>query len=240
MDDGDLSAHVLRAREVLDLASTTASRVLDFGAGEGHLVAALHSLGVDASGVEPSAAGRQEARRRYGIELGETLPAEPAAPAPDLIVLLHSLEHVVDPVGVLRALGSRLAPRGSILIEVPNAASFEMLLPAGRRKILDLPVHLYHFTPRSLSTVVEASGLRVLRRTLTNPQWLERILALRTPRESVSEHETKTGGGGCDERSLLRSTWRSGVLPWIRSRAPGWKFQLVAAAGSAGRTNGID
>jgi SAM-dependent methyltransferase len=202
---------------------------LDFGAGVGHLVAALRSLGVDAVGVEPSIAGRERARRRYGVDLSETLPEAGSSPAPDLVVLLHSLEHVPDPVAVLRSLAARLAPRGAMFIEVPNAASSEMWFAERRRQILDLPVHLYHFTPASLSRIVETAGLRVTDVRLTNPDWLERMLARRANGGRRVESAVGTAGE-VGTSNALRRTWRSRVLPWVRSRSAGWKFQLVAQA----------
>jgi SAM-dependent methyltransferase len=227
MDADEWQAHVLRAREILERSPVSVRRVLDFGAGVGHLVAALRSLGVDAVGIEPSLAGRERARRRYGVELLETLTEAGSSPAPDLVVLLHSLEHAPDPVAALRSLGARLAPGGAVFIEVPNAASFEMWFAERRRQILDLPVHLYHFTPASLSRIVQSAGLRVTEVRLTNPDWLERILARRPNGGRRVENGAGTGGEVRGSRTLRR-TWRSRVVPWIRSRSPGWKFQLVA------------
>src|SRR2546421_5871243 len=74
MDDGVFEESTLRAREILEQSKQPVRKILDFGAGEGHLVAAFRTLGVEAEGVETSPAGRSEARRRYGIELWATLP----------------------------------------------------------------------------------------------------------------------------------------------------------------------
>src|SRR5438309_1831145 len=83
--------------------------------------------------------GRWEARRRYGIALWESLPATSPRDR-DVIVLLHSLEHMQQPALVLRSLLGWLAPGGALFIEVPNAQSFEMLRAKRRKMILDLPL----------------------------------------------------------------------------------------------------
>ncbi len=231
MDDGVVEGATLRAREILEQSKRPVRRILDFGAGEGHLVAAFRALGIDARGVEPSPAGRSEARRRYGIELWEALP-ETRPRDCDAIVLVHSLEHVEDPLRTLRSLLGWLAPGGTVFIEVPNVKSFEMLRPERRRIILSLPIHLYHFTPKTLGAVLEAAGFRVVCAKLTNPAWLEWLLALRA-RMNGAQKARSLAAPATDPVSSqpvgsFRRRWRQEILPWIRSRFPGWTFQVVA------------
>lgn len=232
MDDGVFTHASARAGDLAEIVGRPVRRVLDFGAGEGHLVAAFRSLGLAADGVEPSIAGRDDARSRYGIELGQALP--PATDDRyDLIVLQHVLEHVGDPVTVLRELAERLDPVGSMFIEVPNASSFEMLRPARRRGILDLPLHLYHFTPHTLSAVLAAAGLEAVRVSLTNPDWLEWLFAFRAVRRPAGEEIEKSLQHGVHPRSTadrpsLRRAWRERVLPAVRRWSPGWRFWVLA------------
>ena len=72
---------------------------------------------------------------------------------------------------------------------------------------------------------------RVAEVTLTNPAWLERLLARRAasaaptgPSRTAPLGEGRVGAGA----SPLRAAWRNHLLPWIRSRSAGWKFQVVA------------
>jgi SAM-dependent methyltransferase len=236
MDDGVQSEAAYRAQQLLEGRRGRLRRVLDFGAGEGHLVAAFRALGVEADGVESSEAGRREARRRYGIDTWAELPADPARDR-DLIILCHSLEHVLDPLGVLRTLRGHLAADGELLIEVPNIASFEMLRPARRRVILDLPAHLFHFTPKTLESLLAAAGFVVTQIRLTNPAWLEWLFALRASvRRVASGRGTKADedrGGNVEmvDQHLrgVRRHWRAVLLPWIRCASPGWAFQVMAS-----------
>jgi SAM-dependent methyltransferase len=231
-----------RAAEIMARVPTRPSRVLDWGAGQGHFVAALRRLGLDAEGVEPSPSAREAACVAYGIELRPTLPA---AGCYDLITLIHSLEHVPDPAGVLAALARCAAPGGVLFIEVPHAASFEMWRPARRRQILSLPAHLVHFTPASLCRLVESVALKVEAVHLINPDWLEWLFALRAglKRGSARPRDTRVyvqGSGGMAPESVtasgVRSLWRTSLLPRIREHSPGWRFQVVARVppGAAG------
>jgi SAM-dependent methyltransferase len=231
MSDGAFSDTSARAADIAGSVGHRVRRVLDFGAGEGHLVAAFRSLGVIADGVETSAAARDQARRQYGIELGHALELG-GHERYDLIVLQHSLEHVAHPVVVLRQLAGLLDPRGSMIIEVPNASSFEMLRPSRRKSILDLPVHLYHFTPRTLSDVLAAAGLRTVRVSLTNPDWLEWLFAFRAVGHEAGDKAEESSPLGAVPPILAprfsRRAWRERVLPAVQRWSPGWRFRVLA------------
>ncbi len=154
-----------------------------------------------------------------------------------LVTLIHSLEHVVDPVGTLTELRAAVEPGGLVFIEVPHAGSVDIWWPRRRREILDLPVHLYHFVPATLVRVVERAGLRVTELRLSNPDILEWALnkrALWRNVERVREEigpGTEVGSGSSPSNAALgsvRSLWASRVLPWVRRRFPGGKLQLLA------------
>ena len=200
------SAWVDRAREIVESLPRRPASVLDFGAGEGHLVHALRRRGLVAEGVEPFPAGRQAARERYGIELLEEPPVHGRF---DLVTLVHALEHVP---------------------EVPNVASVDMHRSSRRREILDLPVHLFHFAPRTLVRVIEKAGLKTLDLRLSNPDALEWLLARRAPRrpESAAPDQPAPAARPVHPPSTVRASWRR-LLPWLRQRLPGSRIQAVAA-----------
>lgn len=222
------------------------ARVLDFGAGEGHAVAALRRLGYAAEGIEPSATGRAGARRRYGFELWSALesPASGCPPSFDLVIALHSLEHVVDPLATLRDLTNQVCPGGHVALEVPHADSADLWFPRERERILSLPAHLYHFTPQTLTRVVERAGLVVVEIVLSNPLLLERAFAWRAARHAATSSRARLVAPLAPEHGHpsdtpapveaptptygLRALWARRVLPALRQRWPGYKFQLLA------------
>jgi SAM-dependent methyltransferase len=213
-------------------------RVLDFGAGQGHLVAAFRGLGLIADGFEPSPVAREIAHRLHGLALAKELGAQSGY---DLVTALHSLEHVPNPLEVLRHLREALRPGGFLLAEVPHADSFEMWRPARRRLILDLPAHLYHFTPETLQVMLQRARYDVLDVRLTNSDALEWALALRArlkgrggrgPR--VAGQAEVPGNPVGQERGAGVGLWHGRVLPWLRRRLPGWKFQVLARRADGG------
>jgi len=222
------AAWVDRAREIVESLPRHPDSVLDFGAGEGHLVHALRQRGLAADGVEPFPAGRQAAREHYGLELLEEPPAHGRF---GLVTLVHALEHVAEPVATLACLAKLLEPGGQVFIEVPNAASIDMHRSSRRREILDLPVHLFHFAPRTLERVIEKAGLKTLELRLSNPDLLEWLLARRRARSDAStapDPAASTAPPAVHHPSVLRASWRR-LLPWLRQRLPGSRIQAVAA-----------
>jgi len=131
------------------------SRVLDIGASSGSFLRALqqefHAEGV---GVEPGNAYRALAEAQ-GLSMVESLP-ELIASKPDrfdLVSLMHVLEHLPDPVRVLRQIREDLlAPQGWLLLEVPNFYahnSYEL-------------AHLSCFTPHSVQEALTKAGYEVI------------------------------------------------------------------------------
>lgn len=94
-------------------------RLLDFGCGTGHLLRRLgghfETYGYDAS---PHARNRCRLNAPDAIVLEEWESI--AQRSLDLIVALHTLEHLDKPAPVVQALAARLAPGGLLLCVVPN------------------------------------------------------------------------------------------------------------------------
>src|SRR5262249_10874538 len=80
----------------------------------------------------------------------------------DVVSAFHVLEHVPDPVAVVRRMLAWLAPGGIVIVEVPNAGGFGASLFGRAWSGLELPRHLSHFTPESLERAVAQAGGRVI------------------------------------------------------------------------------
>ena len=223
MGEAARSEWAARAQGILAALPQMPGRVLDVGAGAGHFVQAVRELGLQAEGVEPSAAGRQAARRMYGLDLLAEMPDRPHSY--DLVSLVHALEHMPDPLARLAGMRHLLSPdHGALFIEVPHAGSVEMW--TGRRaEILDLPAHLFHFVPQTLTPLVTAAGLHVDRVGLSNPSFLEAGLGLwarMSPRRrpTLMAHDPRPPGRVAFAKARL--------LESVRGAFPGWKFLVVA------------
>ena len=161
-----------RIRLVAALLGGRSGRVLDVGCGKGLLLRGLQERGWEVVGTELS-----EVSSRFAAGLGipvhrVCLEEYPGTPGNfDVITLYHSLEHMVDPLRTLKAAHRLLRPGGYLVVEVPNFGSWYARLFRGAWFFLDVPRHLYHFTPHTLGRLVDAAGFRIARETLHNTQY---------------------------------------------------------------------
>ncbi len=146
-------------------------RLLDVGAADGLLSRLFTERGWRVTAIERdpdrAAGGRAFCERMVVADLDREVPA--LDERFDLIVYADVLEHLVDPLKILRALDARLAPGGRVIVSMPNVAHLwvRLSLLLGRfdyadRGILDR-THVRFFTERSLRQLLAAAGLEVAR-----------------------------------------------------------------------------
>jgi 2-polyprenyl-3-methyl-5-hydroxy-6-metoxy-1,4-benzoquinol methylase len=99
--------------------------ILEMGPAEGVMTNLLAAMGKRLTLLEGSARFCEDLRRRFPRATVAHALFEDYRPGEqfDCIVLGHVLEHVLDPVGILRAARSWLKPEGRVLAAVPNARS---------------------------------------------------------------------------------------------------------------------
>jgi SAM-dependent methyltransferase len=134
-------------------------KLLDFGCGYGKLLRRMSAAGWDVTGLDFSDQA-VNAVRAAGITAHQgTLPhPQLASHSFDAVTMEHALEHVPDPLPVLRAAREVLRPGGALLVHVPNFSSWEVQQFRGDAIQIDLPRHLLHFEPASLGKMLEAAG----------------------------------------------------------------------------------
>lgn len=152
------------------LALITDGPVLDIGCGDGLLLSLLKERGIEAEGIDisPEAAARC-------TELGLTARTyDPAQtfPFPDgafeTVVLLDVLEHVYDPVALLKE-AARVS-RAAVIVGVPNFSSLPARIQVlfGRVPENNQPNkgHVYWFNDHVLHGVARSAGLEERRRLM--------------------------------------------------------------------------
>ncbi|MEO6027494.1 MAG: class I SAM-dependent methyltransferase [Candidatus Binatia bacterium] len=139
--------------------------VLDVGCGDGKLLVALAAEGFRGTGVELHS--RVDERLPPGSTIKVFVGTLEQARFPDasfrVVILRHVLEHVRDPLATLTEVRRLIEPGGHLVIAVPNLASWQSRVSRHRWFHLDLPRHLFHFTPASLALALERTGFRVAR-----------------------------------------------------------------------------
>ena len=134
-------------------------RLLDFGCGSGTFLRRMAALGWDVTGLDFSEA-TVEAVRKTGVKAhAGTLPhPDLKAQSFDLVTMRHALEHVPEPRSILSAALDLLVPGGMIEIQVPNFDSWEIEHFQDAADTLDLPRHLLHWEPKTLSAMLAKCG----------------------------------------------------------------------------------
>jgi 2-polyprenyl-3-methyl-5-hydroxy-6-metoxy-1,4-benzoquinol methylase len=136
-------------------------RILDVGCGAGFFLRALDPAIWERWGVEIGPASASVADRHVGpgrVFAGRLADANLRAGAFDVVTFWASLEHLVAPrveLGLARAL---LAPRGLLVVQVPNAESAQARRFGPDWFALDVPRHRYHFSPETLARLLGESG----------------------------------------------------------------------------------
>jgi SAM-dependent methyltransferase len=140
-----------------------AGRYLDVGCGSGAGLGVARALGWQVTGIEVDEFAARKARQFTDeLYVGDVLEAPFVAARFDLVTAFHVLEHVVDPVAVVRRMVDWLAPGGLLVVEVPNAGGLGAAFFGRAWSGLELPRHLSHFTPETLERTVRAAGGRVI------------------------------------------------------------------------------
>lgn len=145
-------------------------RVLEVGCSAGMVSAALQAQGCRVTGIEIDPAAARAAQpfcERVLVGDIEQMDLATVGRDYDVLLLADVLEHLREPVPVLRSLGRLLAGEGYAVISVPNVANWAMRLAllAGRwsytdRGILDR-THLRFFTLKTLRAAIREAGFTI-------------------------------------------------------------------------------
>jgi 2-polyprenyl-3-methyl-5-hydroxy-6-metoxy-1,4-benzoquinol methylase len=159
--------------DLLDWAGRSGRRVLEVGCGAGANAEWLRSHGAGwIEGVEPHgpsaelATGRYDRVHRATIEETVDLLQGPF----DLMICADVLEHLVDPLNVLRGLRQQAHPGSALVVSVPNVRHYRaiarIVVGHGFRPevsgVFD-STHLRFFTRANLAALLRNSGWSPLR-----------------------------------------------------------------------------
>jgi len=161
---------------VMWLNGSRPGKLLDVGCGNGQFLAAMRELGWEVVGVEPDGQAVKVAQERFGLNVYESVLEEIGFPDDtfDAITMNHVVEHLPDPIGTLRECKRILKKGGRLVVTVPNIESLGHRLYRDAWRGLEVPRHLFLFSPRTLRVCAESSGLQVLelRTTARTARWM--------------------------------------------------------------------
>ncbi|MGJ4748410.1 class I SAM-dependent methyltransferase, partial [Leptospira sp. SA-E8] len=193
---------------------------LDVGCSEGVFFGALRDIGYgeEMYGVEPNPEFAAFAARQTGARVYPSLDG--LTERFDLITLSHVFEHFLRPDEFLREIRKNLSETGLLYIDVPDVNEYASLA--------DLHIaHLYHFSSRTLTELLEVSGFKVVACEAHRPPHHPRSVRL------VAMH-TNAGGGGTiaigkeTEREAWQAVRKTPVYRYLlRRKLAGFKLLRV-------------
>ena len=132
-------------------------KILDLGSGTGHMAKSFIEKGFEAVCVEPS----KEARKiltKYELVNYPYLNDIPEVEKFDAIVLSEVIEHLPDPVEILKEAKERLANLGVIFITTPCVRGIKSILRLKNSAAYAEPTHIHFFTSNSLEKCLQLAG----------------------------------------------------------------------------------
>ena len=148
-----------RAREIIKISSKKKGKLLDIGCALGFFIACLKRYGWEVAGVESSEWSANFAKEKLGLNVFRgTIEEIEFTGYFNVITMYHLLEHLPNPLGILRKVSKILANDGLLVIKGPNLASFDRIWHGKNWWSYHLPFHFYHFTPRTYRMLLEKAG----------------------------------------------------------------------------------
>jgi 2-polyprenyl-3-methyl-5-hydroxy-6-metoxy-1,4-benzoquinol methylase len=147
-------------REMLQKHSS-GGNLLDLGCGAGNFLKGMQMPGWNLYGIEmsPDTAKAAELTTSAKVFCGDILAADFPDGHFDAITCFHVFEHVYEPRQVMERVAKWLKPGGIFYLYVPNIGAAEARLFGSYWYPLELPRHLYHFSPNSLRKLARVVGL---------------------------------------------------------------------------------
>lgn len=153
----------MRKRTAFVTRAMAGGRLLDVGCGAGIFLDAMQRLpGWQVEGLELKESVAEAVSKRLNIPVfggtleGASYPAESF----DAVTMFDVLEHVLDVNATLKEVARILRPGGVFVARVPNWSSFDRSLFDSAWAGYDAPRHIYVFSQRTLTALLEKQGLQ--------------------------------------------------------------------------------
>jgi len=155
-----IKKEVMRWKKIL----TSQSKVLEIGCGCGELLNCFYKIGkFDVVGIEQNEYICKFAKEKYGLEIinADIEEYDLGEKEYDLVLMQHVLEHLKDPISVIRKIHKSLKENGYLVIWIPFFDSLEQKIFGKYWAGFDAPRHLYFFSVDKIREVLTNHGFSV-------------------------------------------------------------------------------
>lgn len=161
---GDNSPGRWRNRKKTLIQHKQRGAILDLGCSSGAFLKALGSKEWDLYGIDMSIESAKRAQAESGTKVfvGDILDGPFPHSTFDAITCFHVFEHLYKPREVLSKVFEWLKPGGIFYVLVPNIDSAGAHIFRSYWYALELPRHVFHYSPKSLSMMASSFGFEVV------------------------------------------------------------------------------
>jgi 2-polyprenyl-3-methyl-5-hydroxy-6-metoxy-1,4-benzoquinol methylase len=156
--------HRHRAQPILNLLQPyrKVGTLLEVGCAAGFFLKVAEENGWTVQGVEIMAPAVEYARTSLGLNVfeGTLEQAQLAADSFDVVVMIETVEHLLDPAQALGEAYRVLRTGGIIWVAVPNLNSIMRSLMGVDWSVLSPAEHLYYFTVETLEKMLRKAGFQ--------------------------------------------------------------------------------
>ncbi|MDV7340803.1 class I SAM-dependent methyltransferase [Terasakiella sp. A23] len=135
-------------------------KLLDVGCGAGYFLSYLTDHGVDCRGLEVTKGLAQYCQKR-GLNVDATDLGDEADGTYDVIVMFDVLEHVYNPVELLKTANRKLKDNGYLILYTPNIHSLSFELMGAAENVLLPFEHVCFYDEKSFNLLAEKSEFNV-------------------------------------------------------------------------------
>lgn len=152
-------------RTLLSKLHPTRGKLLEVGSCLGFLLDFFRRDGWDVLGVEPDRYGCRHAAGKLGIEVVNSTLEDAKLPSDsvDVVLMMHVIEHVPDPLGSLREINRILKPGGHLVLETPRYDTLMFKLLGRRERSVSCDGHIFFYTVDTLRRAYETAGFELER-----------------------------------------------------------------------------
>lgn len=153
-----------RALRTMFIGEGEPGTLLEVGCGSGRFLNRMRNAGWNVEGIDFDPGAAAHVKRKYGIHVsvGRLTDMQFPQAAYDVVAMSQVIEHVHDPLALLKECHRVLRPGGRLLITTPNAQSLAHRRYGRHWRGLEPPRHLHVFTPAALERSARAGGFQRL------------------------------------------------------------------------------
>jgi len=137
-------------------------KLLDIGSGSGYFLECAIEAGAECTGIEAGGHLREWSQKRLGVSImKDDIDEMPSNMLFDIITMFDVIEHVLDPVALMKSVCQHLTLSGIVVVFTPNFDSVGIKYMKEKSNLIFPTGHLTYFTNKSMNCLLGKVGLKL-------------------------------------------------------------------------------